>query len=55
MPEYEYRCSECGKSFVQHHTLQEHLQGKGARCPGCKSSKVERTLAPSYVQTSRKS
>ncbi len=54
MPDYEYRCSKCGRSFVQHHSLQEHLQGKGTRCPHCQSSKLERTLGPIHVAMSRR-
>jgi putative FmdB family regulatory protein len=55
MPDYEYRCTRCGGSFVEHQSLQEHLQGKGAKCPQCHTSKVERTLGSIYVKTSKKS
>jgi putative FmdB family regulatory protein len=54
MPDYVCRCSKCGGSFVEHQSLQEHLQGKGARCPHCQSTKVERTMAAVRVETSRK-
>lgn len=55
MPEYEYRCIECGEVFVQHESLQEHDTEHKIQCPKCQSSQIERVFAtPAAVQTSRK-
>ena len=46
MPTYQYRCSECGKSFERTETITEHEAAK-ARCPKCNSKKV--TQVPGRV------
>lgn len=33
MPEYNYKCKECGVAFTQSHSMKERLE----ECPSCKS------------------
>ena len=53
MPDYGYRCRKCSKKFSVTHTFAEHDSAR-ARCPRCKSRSVERTIAPFFAKTSRK-
>ena len=49
MPIYEYRCSDCEKTFSR---LQKIGAGTGGvKCPKCESEKVERLLS-SFASTS---
>jgi len=54
MPQYEYVCKGCEKTFSLIMTLAEYDKGKVA-CPKCKSKKVEQKLAPFFAVTSKKS
>jgi len=54
MPNYEYTCGECGKSFNQILTIKEHESGEVV-CPACKSKNVEQKPAGFYAVTSKKS
>jgi putative FmdB family regulatory protein len=54
MPSYEYRCAECGHRFTEFLSMSEYGSFR-ARCPECKSEKVERVHSSLFVKTSRKS
>ena len=54
MPQYEYVCNKCKKTFSLIMTLAEYDKGKAA-CPKCKSKKVEQKVAPFFAVTSKKS
>ena len=54
MPIYDYRCTDCGHSFVITESLSEHEKAVH-RCPSCDSSKVERVITSVNVQTAKKS
>jgi putative FmdB family regulatory protein len=54
MPQYEYACKECKKTFSLIMTLAEYIKGKVA-CPKCKSKKVEQKVAAFFAVTSKKS
>ena len=54
MPSYEFRCSECRKTFTVIETIQEHRR-HDEKCPKCKSNKVEQLFTAVNVKTSRKS
>lgn len=54
MPQYEYLCKECNKSFSKFLAISAYDEGK-IICPECGSSKVEQQLSPFYAITSRKS
>ncbi len=54
MPEYEYRCSECGKKFTVRETFAEHGH-KQVKCPKCESPKAERVLSEVFAKTAKKS
>lgn len=54
MPNYEYLCKECKKTFTIMQTLEEYAKGRVA-CPKCKSKKVEQKAAAFFAVTSKKS
>ncbi len=54
MPQYEYVCNKCKKTFSLIMTLAEYDKGKAA-CPKCKSKKVEQKVAAFFAVTSKKS
>jgi putative FmdB family regulatory protein len=54
MPTYEYVCNKCGKKFSLLLSISEHDKKK-ARCPKCKSIKVEQLLLSFFAVTSKKS
>jgi len=54
VPTYQYRCSECGKSFERTETITEHEAAK-VRCPKCNSKKVTQVPGRVHVVTSKKS
>jgi putative FmdB family regulatory protein len=54
MPNYEYVCRDCKKSFSMMMTLHEYGKGHIA-CPKCKGKKVEQRPAAFFAVTSKKS
>ena len=54
MPTYEYRCTDCGKTFMKDASVAEHDAGWPA-CPGCGSRNVSQSFSAVYVKTSKKS
>jgi putative FmdB family regulatory protein len=54
MPQYEFVCKDCNKSFSTFLTLKEYEISETA-CPTCGSKKVEQQLSSAYVVTSKKS
>jgi len=54
MPVYEYVCNACKKKFSETKSVSEY-NPKAARCPKCKSRRVERILSGVQVETSKKS
>jgi len=55
MPDYEFVCQSCHKTFTSHMSVQEH-EGQLPECPQCKSNQaVQRAISHFNVQTSRKS
>jgi putative FmdB family regulatory protein len=54
VPTYQYRCSECGKSFERTETITAH-EAANARCPKCNSKKVTQIPGRVHVVTSKKS
>lgn len=53
MPTYEFKCSNCGKTFELSMPVAERETRK-VSCPSCKSKKVERTITGFFAKTSRK-
>jgi putative FmdB family regulatory protein len=43
MPIYEYRCTECQKTFEKLRSMRD--SDKDIRCPHCESERVERQLS----------
>ena len=54
VPTYQYRCSECGRSFERTETISEH-EAAQVRCPKCDSKKVTQIPGRVHVVTSKKS
>lgn len=54
MPTYEYRCTQCQKTFERNERISDHGSRK-VRCPKCKSDKVEQVLGVFFAKTSKKS
>ena len=54
MPQYEYVCNKCKKTFTLIMTLAEYDKGNLA-CPKCKSKKIEQKLSTVFTVTSKKS
>lgn len=54
MPVYEYICLACRKKFQIVQSIKEYGKKK-AKCPKCKSAKVERRWSSIYAVTSKKS
>jgi putative FmdB family regulatory protein len=48
VPTYQYRCSECGRSFERTETISEH-EAAQVRCPKCDSKKVTQIPGPVYA------
>ena len=55
MPDYDYKCTECRKTFTEKLTFQEHDRGRGVKCLKCGSEKVERIISAVFAKTSKKS
>ena len=55
MPDYDFKCAACRKTFTQSQTFEEHDQHKPVKCPKCGSEKVERVIGEVFAKTSKKS
>ena len=61
MPQYEYECRDCGKTFEayqnyeEHDRHEDHDKHQQLCCPGCGSKQVEQRLSTFFVHTSKKS
>ena len=54
MPTYGYVCRKCNNKFSLIMSVSEHDKKK-ARCPKCKSKRVEQQLLSFFAVTSKKS
>ncbi len=54
MPQYEFYCQDCKKTFSRVLTLAEYDKG-GVKCPHCGGKKLEQRWAAFYAVTSKKS
>jgi putative FmdB family regulatory protein len=54
MPQYEYACKQCKKTFSLIMTLAEYDK-RNVACPKCKSKKVEQKVSGFFAVTSKKS
>jgi putative FmdB family regulatory protein len=55
MPVYEFRCTECSKTFDEKETFAEHDKHPEVKCPHCGSTAVEPLMSAVLVKTSKKS
>ena len=54
MPEYEFLCTACKKTFSTTLTLAEYEKGKIV-CPKCGSRKINQRVSTFFAVTSKKS
>jgi len=54
MPQYDYQCKKCRKSFTLIMTVTEHDK-KRVKCPKCKSTSVRPVYSGFVAMTSKKS
>jgi len=55
MPQYEYHCLDCDKTFSVFMTLQEHQETPSPSCPHCGGKNIRQTFEGVTVFTSKKS
>lgn len=60
MPNYEYRCLDCGKVWERTEHIAEHeeIVARGASppsCPACGGERVEQEFSAFFAKTNRKS
>lgn len=55
MPQYEYHCHDCEKTFSVFMTVQEHQETPSPVCPHCGGKNVKQTFTGVSVMTSKKS
>jgi putative FmdB family regulatory protein len=55
MPDYEYQCNDCGKTFTLHLTIAEHDKSAPPTCQYCSGTNVTQLLPRTTVITSKKS
>jgi putative FmdB family regulatory protein len=55
MPDYDFECRECRKTFIETQSFEEHDRHKRVKCPKCGSTKVERLIGTVFAKTSKKS
>jgi len=54
MPNYEYKCLDCGKESELNLSMSEHDRGK-ITCPASTSARMEQLISAISAKTSRKS
>lgn len=55
MPYYDFECTECGETFTQKQSYEEHDHHPEIKCPKCGSTKVKQLMCAAYTKTSKKS
>ncbi len=55
MPDYDFKCLDCGHVFEKHLSVAEHDKMQGVQCPKCNSKNVKPLMAVGGVITSKKS
>ncbi len=56
MPDYEFKCVDCGHVFEKHLSTAEYDRMQGVQCPKCNSKNVKPLMAVGGgVITSKKS
>lgn len=54
MPEYEFECRKCRKTFTLIMRISERATA-AIRCPGCGSEEVDARMQPFVAKTAKKS
>ena len=44
MPRYDFVCQDCGSPFEARLSMSAYAAGEGRECPGCGSTKAERSF-----------
>ncbi len=54
MPNYEFQCEKCKKTFTETLTFKEYDQHK-VKCPKCGGTDVQQVISSTFAKTSKKS
>jgi putative FmdB family regulatory protein len=54
MPNYEFKCEKCKKTFTEKLTFKEYDQ-HSVKCPNCGCTNVEQVVKSVFAKTSKKS
>lgn len=54
MPDYEFQCETCKKTFTEKLTFKEYDLHK-VNCPKCGGTSVQQVIRSTFAKTSRKS
>ena len=54
MPNYEFQCEKCKKTFSEKLTFKEYDQHK-VKCPKCGSTSIQQVISSTFAKTSKKS
>lgn len=55
MPFYDYECRECGNTFTEQESFEEHDRRRRLKCPNCGSRKTRHLVPAAHVHTAKKS
>jgi putative FmdB family regulatory protein len=54
MPNYEFQCKKCKKTFARKLTFTEYDQHK-VKCPKCSGTSVQQVFSSTFAKTTKKS
>ena len=54
MPDYEFRCEKCKKTFTATLTFKQYDQRK-VKCPKCGGATVQQIIGATFAKTAKKS
>ena len=55
MPFYDYECKDCGTTFTEQESFEQHERRSNLKCPECESRRTHQLVPAAHVQTSKKS
>ncbi len=55
MPEYDYMCNKCGKTFALFLSFKDLEAKPVVKCPHCRSTEVKKQITGFFAKTSKKS
>ena len=55
MPNYEFQCEKCRRTFTLKRTFEEYDRTKQVKCPKCGAEEVRQMIGSVFTKTSKKS